>query len=225
MTVTGASGPQPNRRRCWRAVLLLAGGIGLGWALARWQDASTVTAGPLPFDEDRTDAADSSVTSQVGQTEATDIATSVWPATKGSVLRPSAVVLSGSATDKLGAIEEAGALLVATGAVDPDYVTSMHDRERSVSTYLGNYLAIPHGTNSAKDLIHRSAVAVVRYPDGIEWNGNQVKFVVAIAGAGQDHLALLAAIAEVFLDEEAVGQLIQAETVDELLEVFAALNS
>ena len=56
---------------------------------------------------------------------------------------------------------------MAAGAVDGEYVASMHERERSVSTYMGNFLAIPHGTNEAKDHIQSSAVTFARYAERI----------------------------------------------------------
>ena len=113
---------------------------------------------------------------------------------------------------------------MATGAVDAGYVGSMHDREKSVSTYMGNLLAIPHGTNEAKGLINRSAISVVRYPDGIEWNGNPVKFVIGIAGANNEHLELLSKIAEVFLDNDAVATLEKAESAQEIADTFERVN-
>ena len=90
------------------------------------------------------------------------------------------------------AITEAGRLLVAAGAVDESYIDSMHERETSVSTMMGNGLAIPHGTNEAKGSIRRSAMSFVRYDDGIDWNGKPAEFVVGIAGAGDDHLGAAA---------------------------------
>ena len=68
---------------------------------------------------------------------------------------------------------------------------------------MGNGLAIPHGTNEAKsaDPAHRDLVRAL--PDGIDWNGKQVKFVVGIAGAGDDHLPLLGKIGKVFVDRDA----------------------
>ena len=136
----------------------------------------------------------------------------------------SSIVLDGTATDKLSAITEAGNLLVATGNVAPAYVESMHERERSVSTYMGNLLAIPHGTNDAKAMIARSSISVVRYPNGIEWNGNPVKFVIGIAGAGNDHLALLGKIAEVFLDESRIAELEAATTAAQIRDAFGKVN-
>jgi PTS system mannitol-specific IIC component len=145
-------------------------------------------------------------------------------ATSTEILPLSSIVLSGSASDQASAIEEAGALLVASGAVDAGYVGSMHDREKSVSTYMGNLLAIPHGTNEAKSMIQRSAISVVRYPEGIQWNGNPVKFVIGIAGANNEHLELLSKIAEVFLDPDAIAKLEQATTREQIADTFGKVN-
>ncbi|MCB0911014.1 MAG: PTS mannitol transporter subunit IICBA [Propionibacteriaceae bacterium] len=152
------------------------------------------------------------------------VATTEAPADAEGVLQLSSIVLSGSATDQSSAIDEAGTLLVAAGAVDAGYVGSMHDREKSVSTYMGNLLAIPHGTNEAKGMIKESAISVVRYPDGIDWNGNPVKFVIGIAGANDEHLELLSKIAEVFLDPDAVASLEKASTAEEIADTFKKVN-
>jgi PTS system mannitol-specific IIC component len=145
--------------------------------------------------------------------------------TGDGVLKLSSIVLAGTASDQSSAIDEAGRLLVDAGAVDTGYVTSMHDREKSVSTYMGNLLAIPHGTNDAKGMIRQSAISVVRYPQGIDWNGNPVKFVIGIAGANDEHLELLSKIAEVFLDADAVKALENARSAEEIAETFKKVNS
>ena len=141
-----------------------------------------------------------------------------------AVLKLSSIVLDGSATDRDGAITEAGDLLVASGNVDAGYVAAMHERERSVSTYMGNLLAIPHGTNEAKSMITKSSISVVRYPNAIDWNGNPVKFVIGIAGAGNDHLELLGKIAEVFLDESQIANLEQASSPAQVRDAFGKVN-
>jgi PTS system mannitol-specific IIC component len=144
---------------------------------------------------------------------------------EGEVLSPGSIVLGGTATDRDSAIEEAGRLLVDAGAVDPSYVASMHERETSVSTFMGNGLAIPHGTNEAKGAIRRTAISFVRYDEPVDWNGKPAEFVLGIAGAGNDHLALLAKIAETFTDQGRVGQLRAARTADEVLEVLEGVKA
>ena len=136
------------------------------------------------------------------------------------VLSAQSIVLGGTATNRDAAITEAGDLLVAAGAVDPSYVDAMHEREKSVSTAMGNGLAIPHGTNEAKGLIHHTGISFVRYDEPVDWNGKPAEFVVGIAGAGDDHLALLSRIAETFVDEAAVARLRAATTPEDVLAVL-----
>ena len=139
------------------------------------------------------------------------------PVLEGEVLARQSVVLAGTATSRDQAITEAGNLLVAAGAVEPSYVDAMHARETSVSTHMGNGLAIPHGTNEAKGSILRTAISFVRYDEPVDWNGKPAEFVLGIAGAGDDHLALLSRIAEVFTDAEAVERLRAAQTPQDVL--------
>jgi PTS system mannitol-specific IIC component len=142
----------------------------------------------------------------------------------GGVLAEDSIVLQGQARTRDDAIDEAGRLLVAAGAVDPAYVESMHERERSVSTHMGNLLAIPHGTNEAKSSIRRTAMSFVRYTDPIDWNGKEAKFVVGIAGAGNEHLALLGKIAKVFVDKDRVAQLEAAQSPAEVNRILGIVG-
>ena len=86
---------------------------------------------------------------------------------------------------------------------------------------MGNGLAIPHGTNDAKYAIRRTGISFVRYAEPIDWNGKPAEFVVGIAGAGKDHMALLTKIAQVFLKSDEVARLREAQTPEE---VKAILN-
>ena len=153
------------------------------------------------------------------------VGTSETGAGAHEVLARESVVLTGSATTRDAAIDEAGRLLLDRGAVDEGYIAAMHEREESVSTYMGSFLAIPHGTNAAKDHIRKSAVSVIRYPEGIDWNGKQVKFVVGVAGVNNEHLHILSSIAKVFTDKAQVAQLEAATSVDEVMALFGKVNS
>jgi PTS system mannitol-specific IIA component len=135
-----------------------------------------------------------------------------------NVLAADSIRLHGTATTRDEAIAEVGELLVSTGSVTTDYVTAMFARESSVSTYMGNLLAIPHGTNESKDEVHHSAVAVVRYDHDIDWCGHPVRFVIGIAGKGDSHLEVLGAIALVFSDLSAVDDLQKASTPHQVLD-------
>jgi PTS system mannitol-specific IIA component len=140
------------------------------------------------------------------------------------VLTLSQIRMPGTAQSKDDAIRETGELLVDAGAVEPAYIDSMFDRERSVSTYMGNYLAIPHGTNESKETIKRSALSVVRYPEPIDWDGNQVLFALGIAGYQGGHMDILSRIALVFSDTDQVDQLIAAGSAQEIYDLLNAVN-
>ena len=141
------------------------------------------------------------------------------------ILEQQNVVAAGAATTRDEAIREAGALLVAAGAVKQEYVDSMFERENSVSTYMGNFLAIPHGTNDAKESIVRSALSLVRYAEPIDWDGQPVKFAVGIAGLNNEHLEILSKIAVVFSDEDEVQKLIDAATQDDIFALLEEVNA
>ncbi len=122
------------------------------------------------------------------------------------------------------AMREAADILQSVGAVTGKYFDAMQQREQTVSTYMGNELAIPHGTNETKDEILDSALSVVRYDGGVDWDGNPVTFVIGIAGKGDEHLDILSQIAILFSDEDDVARLKSASTPEELFAQLASVN-
>lgn len=140
------------------------------------------------------------------------------------VLTLDQITTSPTAATKQEAIQEAADMLVAAGAVTPDYADAMREREQSVSTYMGNLLAIPHGTNESKDAILDSALSVARYDNPIDWDGNPVKFVIGIAGKDGGHLEILSKIAIIFADEDEVAKLEVAPDEVAILELLGDVN-
>ena len=140
------------------------------------------------------------------------------------VLSLSQVKVPGTARSKDDAIREAGGILVDAGAVTPDYIDAMFEREKSVSTYMGNYLAIPHGTNESKETIKRSALSVIRYDPPIDWDGNEVRFAVGIAGVNNGHLEILGKIAVIFSDMDEVDKMIAAGSAEDVYTLLNAVN-
>jgi mannitol PTS system EIIA component len=140
------------------------------------------------------------------------------------VLTLSQIKVPGTARTKEESIREAGEILVDAGAVTPAYIDSMFEREQSVSTYMGNYLAIPHGTNEAKDSILRSALSVIRYDEPIDWDGNEVRFSLGIAGYQGGHMDILSRIAILFSDTDEVDKLIAAKSAEEIYDLLNAVN-
>ncbi|WP_394326596.1 PTS sugar transporter subunit IIA [Nocardiopsis trehalosi] len=110
-------------------------------------------------------------------------------------LTPEAVRTGLRAADKADAIDQAGRLLLELDAVEPGYLPAMHERERSVPTYIGEGVAIPHGTDAARALVRRTALAVLVFPDGVDWDGQDVRVVIGIAADGDSHMGVLSALA------------------------------
>lgn len=142
-----------------------------------------------------------------------------------NVLDQSQIVSAGSASTKEEAIREAGAILLEAGAVTDEYLAFMLEREAMTSTYMGNFLAIPHGTNEGKDTILRSALSFVRYTAPIDWDGNEVRFVVGIAGKEGGHMEILSKIAIIFSDEDEVQKLLDADSAESMLELLGDVNA
>ena len=133
------------------------------------------------------------------------------------LLTPTAVRLGQEATDFNDAIRQVGAVLVAVGAVSPSYVDSMLEREQSISTFIGEGVAIPHGTLSGKDSVLRDALAVVQFPQGVDWHGDRAELCIGIAAVGDGHVGILAQLAELLMDEDRAAALRQAKTPEEVV--------
>ncbi|MEV0135363.1 PTS sugar transporter subunit IIA [Dactylosporangium sp. NPDC050688] len=118
------------------------------------------------------------------------------------------------------AIRRCGEVLVEVGAVAPAYVEAMLAREQSVSTYVGEGVAIPHGTLNSKESVRRDALAVLRFPDGVDWDGFDVRVCVAIAAAGDGHVDILASLAEILLDPDQAARLRAATDPADVLDLL-----
>jgi PTS system mannitol-specific IIA component len=140
------------------------------------------------------------------------------------LLERRAIRLAAVAADRAEAIRLCGETFVDIGATDPSYVEAMLARERSVSTYIGEGVAIPHGTLAGKEAVLRDALAVLRFPDGVDWDGERVTVCVAIAAKGDGHVALLAALAEILMDPDQAAALRDATEPDQVLQLLAPMR-
>ena len=130
------------------------------------------------------------------------------------------IFLNQSFEDQNAAIEKAGQALVDAGAVTEDYMQAMKDREAVVSTCMGNGLAIPHGTDEAKNAVLQSGLTLLQIPEGVQWGDDVAKVVVGIAGKDGEHLDLLSKIAITFSEEENVDRIVNAKSPEEIKAVF-----
>ena len=138
-----------------------------------------------------------------------------------SILASESVRLGLAPMTKAEAIRLCGEVLVEAGAATEDYIEGMFAREQQVSTYLGEGVAIPHGTNESRRYIKRAALGFLQFPDPIDWDGNPVTLCIPIASASDDHLGILAGLAEILMEPEAADRLRRTGSVTEVLALLS----
>ncbi len=127
------------------------------------------------------------------------------------LLKKDNVIVGAKAENKVDAIKQVGQLLVDSGYVRESYIEGMIAREDTFATYMGNYLALPHGVEAVKDDILSSGIAVMIFPDGVDWDGNVAKIVIGIAGKGGEHIEILSNIATKLIDVEVCEEIIESD--------------
>ncbi len=135
------------------------------------------------------------------------------------------IFLGLKAEDKDAAIRFAGEQLVKAGFVLPSYVDAMFEREKLVSTYLGEGIAVPHGTVEAKDAVLKTGVVVCQYPEGVRFTDEDdgvAKLVIGIAAKNNEHVQVVAAITNALDSEEAIATLTSTTDVNKVLELLRA---
>ncbi|MGA8942665.1 MAG: PTS sugar transporter subunit IIA [Thermoactinomyces sp.] len=142
-----------------------------------------------------------------------------------SILSPENIRFGVIVDSKEEAIRLTGELLVERGYVEPEYIDKMLEREQLTSTYMGNYVAIPHGTEEAKQNVKESGIVIIQVPDGVDFgNGNIVKLLIGIAGKGDEHLEVLSKIAIIISDEDNVLKLVQSSSTEEIMSMFEGVD-
>ena len=137
------------------------------------------------------------------------------------------ILLGQEIGSKEEAIRKAGEVLVENGYVDADYIPAMLEREKIVSTYMGNFIAIPHGTDDAKKSIKNTGISIIQIPGGVNFadegdSEDKLVFVVfGIAGKDGEHLELLSKIAIFCSEQENVVKIVNASSEEEIIELLA----
>ncbi|NXZ84797.1 fused PTS fructose transporter subunit IIA/HPr protein [Haemophilus influenzae] len=131
-------------------------------------------------------------------------------------LSESNIHLNANAADKQQAIEMAASALVQADNVENGYLQGMLARELQTSTFLGNGIAIPHGTLGTRSMVKKTGVQVFQFPQGIEWGeGNIAYVVIGIAARSDEHLSLLRQLTQVLSDEDTAAKLAKITDVAE----------
>ncbi|UOE53335.1 PTS mannitol transporter subunit IICBA [Cytobacillus oceanisediminis] len=136
------------------------------------------------------------------------------------LLRPENIFLNKEFADKDEAIRFAGRVLVDAGYVEESYIEAMIERDNITSTYMGNDVAIPHGTEEAKKAVIKSGFTVIQVPNGVDFDGQKVRLIFGIAGKDGTHLEILSGIAVTCSDMDNIEKLAAAESVQTIMDII-----
>ncbi|EJD6376455.1 MULTISPECIES: fused PTS fructose transporter subunit IIA/HPr protein [Providencia] len=129
--------------------------------------------------------------------------------------------LAAAASDKKNAIEQVAKALENAGYAKSGYAQGMLNRETQAPTFLGNGIAIPHGTTQTRDQVLKTGFAVFQFPNGIDWGDNQTAYIViGIAAQSNEHLELLRQLTHIISDEHTADAMAKADTPEALKQIL-----
>ncbi|PWC19634.1 PTS mannitol transporter subunit IICBA [Brenneria corticis] len=134
------------------------------------------------------------------------------------------IFLNQHAADKEQAIRFAGEQLVQGGFVKPEYVDAMLEREKLTSTYLGESIAVPHGTIEAKDQVLKTGVVFCQYPDGVRFGESEddiARLVIGIAARNNEHIQVITSLTNALDDEAVIERLTHTQDAQEVLDLLS----
>ena len=138
---------------------------------------------------------------------------------KNEILEKQNIRLNCHAKNSDDAIMQMGNLLLSAGYIEEGYIQGMLNRDHSLTTYIGNDIAIPHGEYEVKDCVKKTGIAVMIYPDGIPWAQGNARIVIGIAAKNDDHMSILANIASKLGEMETVEQVVAGD-VDTIYDIL-----
>lgn len=135
------------------------------------------------------------------------------------ILKLNNIYLNLESNSKEEAIILTGEKLYENGYIEKEYVDSMLEREKNMTTYMGMGFAIPHGTNEGKSYVKKSGIVILQFPKGVEFDGEKAYVLLGIAGIGDEHMNILCKIATI-LDDELIEGLKDCQDKNKFLEIF-----
>jgi PTS system mannitol-specific IIA component len=135
-------------------------------------------------------------------------------------LQLAGIRLGATASSREEAVRLCGEVLLSLGAVEKEYVDAMWERENIISSFMGEGVSLPHGTDASRQYVNFAQLVLVRFENEVDWEGEKVKLCIGIAAKGDEHGELLGNLAEKLLDEHSYKQLMESNSTNELLELL-----
>lgn len=141
---------------------------------------------------------------------------------RNSILRKEGLLLNLPSVSKQEALRAVSKQLTDLGYVSENYEKFIFEREQESTTYIGNFVAIPHGTSEGKKEVKKAGITILQYPEGIDFgNGNTAYFLIGIAGKNNEHMDIISHISDIIEDEDEVLALKNEKDFEKLYEKFS----
>lgn len=137
-----------------------------------------------------------------------------------SLLSKSGIHFGATASSKEEAVALCGAQFVTLGAASQEYADAMWEREQIASSYLGNAVAMPHGTDESRKYVSFGQIVFIRFAAPFIWDDEEVKLCIGIAAQGDEHVEIIGNLAEALLDEEKFEILLNTTDKSKVLEIL-----
>ena len=140
-----------------------------------------------------------------------------------NVLIKESIQTNKSFTDNKEATVAAGKILHENGYVQQEYIGSMLKKleTQSFATYIGNGVAIPHGMAEGSKYVKNTGISIIQVPNGVEWNEERAYIVVGIAANSDDHMNVLASLADAIEDPNEAKKLWSESSADRIFDLLS----
>ena len=140
-----------------------------------------------------------------------------------NVLIKESIQTNKSFTNNKEATIAAGKILFENGYVQEEYIDSMLEKleTQSFATYIGNGVAIPHGMAEGSKYVKNTGISIIQVPNGVEWNEERAYIVVGIAANSDDHMNVLASLADAIEDPDEAKKLWSESSVDRIFDLLS----
>jgi mannitol/fructose-specific phosphotransferase system IIA component len=136
------------------------------------------------------------------------------------LIQAAGIRIAATAFSREEAVALCGQTLLELGAVSVEYVPAMWEREQIMSSFMGESVAMPHGTDASRQYVLFDQLVFLRFENPIDWDGNNVQACIGIAANGDSHGDILGNLANVLIDDNKREELFSTTSVERILQLL-----
>lgn len=140
------------------------------------------------------------------------------------LIQAAGIRIAATASSREEAVALCGKTLIELGAVSPEYVPAMWEREQIISSFMGEGVAMPHGTDASRQYVKFDQLVFLRFENPIDWDGQVVRACIGIAANGDSHGDILGNLANVLIDDDKREELFSTQSVERILQLLQESN-